>query len=57
MTVERNQENSVWEFEERDIAMTPVLMILIRLVIAKTKNHERLLDILPNISIRAPRPG
>jgi hypothetical protein len=57
MTVERNQENFVWEFEERDIAMTPVLMILVRLMTAKIKNHERLLDILRNLSVRAPQPG
>lgn len=48
---------SVWEFQERESSLTATSMILVRVMIAKVKNRDRLISILRNVPIRPDVPG
>ncbi|KAM7203360.1 hypothetical protein V8F33_002351 [Rhypophila sp. PSN 637] len=41
-----------WEFEARQIRMAPTAMVLVRVVIAKIHDMDRLMEILSNVPIR-----
>ncbi|KAI6116981.1 hypothetical protein EDD16DRAFT_28600 [Pisolithus croceorrhizus] len=58
MMVVSGRPQSIWQFEERDIKMTPTAMILIRVVVAKIVDEQRLEHILRhNVPIRPGNPG
>lgn len=57
MTSIQGQAQSQWEFEERDISMGATSMILVRVVVGKVKDQQRLVSILKSIEIRANQPG
>lgn len=43
---------SVWEYEERESRLTPTSMLLIRVMIGKVKDRNRLESLLRNIPVR-----
>ncbi|KAF4987522.1 hypothetical protein FDECE_15397 [Fusarium decemcellulare] len=51
------QGQSVWSFEEREIGMAPTAMILVRVMVAKIKNRDRVLSILRGLPIRGGEAG
>ena len=48
---------SEWGFEERSTPLAPTNMLLVRVMIGKVKNKERLLGVLRKTSIRQDAPG
>ncbi|KAK7736201.1 hypothetical protein SLS53_007231 [Cytospora paraplurivora] len=46
-----------WIFEERDIAMNPTAMILVRIAIGKVMNLERAMAVLRDVPIRGNQFG
>lgn len=57
MTVVNGLLKSVWQFEERDINMAPSAMILVRILVGKVKNRDRVAAILRSIPIRGEHAG
>ncbi|KAI5990264.1 hypothetical protein EDD15DRAFT_2282359 [Pisolithus albus] len=58
MTMVSNRPQPIWQFDERDINMTPTAMILVRIVVAKIVDQQRLENIpRRNVPIRAGNPG
>lgn len=51
------QRRSHFMFKERNISMLATSMILVRILIGKVENHERLACTLRSIPIRAEQPG
>ncbi|KAI0144357.1 hypothetical protein GGR57DRAFT_333268 [Xylariaceae sp. FL1272] len=51
------EAHSVWNFEERPIAMRPTAMLLVRVVVAKVVDKNRLVTILRGIPIRSDVAG
>jgi hypothetical protein len=48
---------SEWYFEERDVPLAPTSMLLVRIMIGKIENKERLLNVLRNTPIRKGQLG
>lgn len=48
---------SEWFFEERESPLAPTSMLLVRVVIGKIENGNRLVEILRNTPIRQGQPG
>ena len=48
---------STWVFQEKESALTATSMILVRVLIAKVNNKDRLVSILRNVPIRSDLPG
>ncbi|KAM7197043.1 hypothetical protein V8F20_006796 [Naviculisporaceae sp. PSN 640] len=48
---------STWAYEHRDITMNATNMILVRIVVGKITNMNRLLEIVGNVPIRGNVPG
>lgn len=46
-----------WVYEERDIGMNPTAMILVRIVIGKVMNMERVMAVLRDVPIRDNQSG
>ncbi|KAF7532236.1 hypothetical protein G7054_g8143 [Neopestalotiopsis clavispora] len=51
------QQRSHFMFKERNISMLATSMILVRILVGKIENHERLASILRSTPIRAEQPG
>jgi hypothetical protein len=51
------QDGSQWFFEERDCALAPSNMLLVRIMVAKVKNKDRLVSVLRNTPIRQDQQG
>jgi hypothetical protein len=49
--------NSVWQFEEIEAIMLPTQMILVRIVLAKVLNTDKLAQLLRQIPIRQGEEG
>lgn len=48
---------TVWEYEEREIPMRPTSMLLVRIMIGKVKDRNRLESILRNIPLQPEVEG
>lgn len=48
---------SQWLFEERDCALGPSNMLLVRVIVAKVENKDRLVTLLRNTPIRQGQQG
>lgn len=48
---------SSWYFEERDVPVAPTAMLLVRVLIAKVGNREKLLEILRNTPVKEGEAG
>lgn len=58
MTMVSNRPQPIRQFEERDINMTPTAMILVRVVVAKIVDQQRMENILRrNVPIRTGNPS
>ncbi|EQK97991.1 hypothetical protein OCS_06296 [Ophiocordyceps sinensis CO18] len=57
LSFEQGQRRTVWAFEEREIGMAPTAMILVRILVAKVKNRDRLISVVRGVPIRGGQPG
>lgn len=57
MTTVDGRTQSRWVFEERDIGMNPTAMILVRVIIGKVANLERLAAVLRDVPVRDNQSG
>lgn len=57
MTTVDGRTQSRWVFEERDIGMNPTAMILVRVVIGKVGNLERMASVLRQVPVHQNQPG
>ncbi|KAJ5738067.1 hypothetical protein N7493_001222 [Penicillium malachiteum] len=48
---------SEWSFEERDCPLSPTSMLLVRVMVGKVADGNRLVEILRNTPIREGQPG
>jgi len=48
---------SEWFFEERESSLTPTNMLLVRIMVGKVTDKNRLVDILRKTPIRQGQPG
>jgi hypothetical protein len=48
---------SEWLFEERECPLVPTSMLLVRIMVAKVADRNRLVEILRNTPIRQGQPG
>jgi hypothetical protein len=48
---------SQWEFEERDVSIAPTSMLLVRVLVAKVANMDRLASIVRTIPIQQDKAG
>jgi hypothetical protein len=46
-----------WEFEERSTSIGPTAMILVRILIGKVENINRLVSVLQSVPIKGDEPG
>ncbi|KAF3893290.1 DNAJ domain containing protein [Trichophyton interdigitale] len=46
-----------WEFEERECPLTPTNMLLVRVIIGKILDRDRLAEIMRNTPVRESQPG
>ena len=49
--------DSEWDFEERECPLTPTNMLLVRVVVGKIIDGNRLAEILRNTPVREDQPG
>lgn len=47
---------SKWFFEERECPLIPTSMLLVRVMVGRVVDGNRLVEILPNTSIRQGQP-
>lgn len=57
MTTVDGCTQSRWVFEERDIGMNPTAMILVRIVIGKVGNLDRVASVLRQVPVHQNLPG
>lgn len=57
MTTVGGRTQSRWVFEERDIGMNPTAMILVRVIIGKVANLERVAAVLRGVPVRDNQSG
>ncbi|KAH8777366.1 hypothetical protein F5883DRAFT_409224 [Diaporthe sp. PMI_573] len=57
MTTVDGRTQSRWVFEERDIGMNPTAMILVRVIIGKVANLERVASVLREVPVRDNQSG
>lgn len=48
---------STWQYEHLRLSMKPIMMILVRIVVAKIRNEERLVSILGSTPMRPEQAG
>jgi hypothetical protein len=53
----QGQAQSQWEFEEQDISMAANSMILVRVIVGKIKDLDRLVSILKSTATKGGQPG
>ena len=46
-----------WEFEERSTSIGPTAIILVRILIGKVENIDRLVSVLQSVPIKGDEPG
>lgn len=57
MTTVNGRTQSRWVFEERDIGMNPTAMILVRVIIGKVANVDRVASVLREVPVRDNQSG
>jgi hypothetical protein len=57
MTTVDGRTQSRWVFEEREIGMNPTAMILVRVVVGKVSNAERVAAVLREVPVRDNQSG
>ncbi|KAK4575033.1 hypothetical protein LTR86_000883 [Recurvomyces mirabilis] len=57
MTVVEDEAQHIWRHEEMSVSMSPVLMILIRVMVAKVADMDRLVAVLRSTSVGGEEVG